>query len=246
MFRKLLLLAGFLLGATAVAGEHLVPERSVFADRFLLEFHLEYDTMVVSALEQAFTRDVRVRAIVQPSFEPEYAVGIKERENGYRVFCLRPEIRLWDYVELKMMKAGIVRVGSISDPDGVRETQKEIEKLEASLPANFRDVKIKSGDVEIAPDLARVLVAIWETMLRETRYDPPPRVVYTDGVSYHFSMRSDNQDLAGLVQIPPLASTTGLLVNVVETMRLVCDSDVSNIGDQLRAQADALRSRLQQ
>ena len=35
-----------LLGATAVSGEHLVPERSVFAntDTFLLE----YDTMVVS------------------------------------------------------------------------------------------------------------------------------------------------------------------------------------------------------
>jgi hypothetical protein len=241
---KLLLLAGFLLGATAVADEHLVPERSVFADRFLLE----YDTMVVSTLEEAFTRDVRVRAIVQPSFQPEYAVGIKQRENGYRVFCLRPEIQLWAYETLKMMKAGSIRnLGSIIGPrtDGASETRAEIEKLEASLPANFRDVKIKSGDVEIASDLAHLLVAIWETMLRQTRYDKAARLGF-DGVFYHFSMRSDYQDLAGYVWSPPPASTTGLLVEVVETMRLVCDIDVSNIGDQLRAQADALRSRLQQ
>jgi hypothetical protein len=241
---KLLLLAGFLLGATAVADEHLVPERSVFANT-ANTFLLEYDTMVVSALEEAFTRDVRVRAIVQPSFQPEYAVGIKQRENGYRVFCLRPEIQLWAYETLKMMKAGSIRnLGSIISSRTASETREEIEKLEASLPANFRDVTIKSGDVEIAPDLAHLLVAAWETMLRQTRYDKAGRLGF-DGVSYHFSMRSDYQDLAGYVWSPPPASTTGLLVEVVETMRLVCDSDVSNIGDQLRAHAEALRSRLQ-
>jgi len=218
---------GFL--PTAVAGEHLVPERSVFADTFLLE----YDTMVVSALEGAFTRDVRVRAVVQPSFQPEYAVGVKERENGFRVFCLHPEIQLWAYETLNMMKAGSIRnLGSIIGPptDRASETPKELEKLEASLPANFRDVKIKSGDAEIASDLARLLVAIWETMLRQTRYDKAAHLGF-DGVSYHFSMRSDHQNLAGYVWSPPPASTTELLVKVVETMRLVCDSDVSDIGD---------------
>jgi hypothetical protein len=99
--------------------------------------------------------------------------------------------------------------------------------------------------LEIASDLAHLLVAVWETMLRQTRYDKAARLGF-DGVFYHFSMRSDYQDLAGYAWSPPPASTTGLLVEVVETMRLVCDIDVSNIGDKLRAQADALRSRLQQ
>lgn len=82
-------LAAFLvaLGATrSYAGEHLAPEETIVAG---------YEEAVAKQLTNAFTPDVRARAIVEPSFAPEFAVGLKEKDGKFHVFYTELSNQVW-------------------------------------------------------------------------------------------------------------------------------------------------------
>jgi hypothetical protein len=237
---RLLIAAWLVLAGAAFAADHLVPEASVFAGN---DFLRDFDAMVVSALAGAYSEDVKVRAVVFPSFQSEYAVGLKEKQGSYIAFCLRPELPLWGYEILKMMKAGSIKNVTTGGPADQEQDKRDIAELEASLPASFKDVPIIARDVGLERDVALRLIDLWEVMLRQARYDKEAGSGL-DGVTYHFSMGSRYQDLAGQVWSPAPESTTGLLVRLVETLRGVCDGQAQDLSPQLRVQSDALRTRL--
>ena len=81
-------------------GEYLEPEDSLFTGIFMPK----YFVLVVSALEEAYKEDVRVRVLVFPSFSPEYAVGIRENSEIFTIFRLSLVKQLWGYISLKMMR----------------------------------------------------------------------------------------------------------------------------------------------
>src|SRR5262249_43361570 len=74
--------------------DHLEPEDSAFSDGE----DRSYERMLIAKFIGAFARDVYARAIVLPSFDPEYVVGIRGTPAGhYRAFCISPDMQLWNY-----------------------------------------------------------------------------------------------------------------------------------------------------
>jgi hypothetical protein len=78
--------ASLLCVARASAADHLEPPTETIAG---------YESGVVEVLKGAFTDDVDVRAIVEPSFQNEYAVGTKESDGNFRIYFLRASEHVW-------------------------------------------------------------------------------------------------------------------------------------------------------
>ena len=87
--------------APAAPPDHLLPEDSLLSGGFSAMFP-NYHLLILNVLRDVFDRDVELRAVVLPSFSPEYAVGLRtigapNDPSSYRVIYLRPEIQLWGY-----------------------------------------------------------------------------------------------------------------------------------------------------
>jgi hypothetical protein len=87
--------------APALGGEYLEPERpsSIGA----------YDSAVSAVFKDAFAPQVRARAIIEPSFFVEFAVGIGEDKGQYNAFVLTPSTQVWEAINSddRMAVAGI-------------------------------------------------------------------------------------------------------------------------------------------
>jgi len=70
----------------ALADDHLVPGAQIVSG---------YETSVSSVLKRAFTDDLDALSIVEPSFEPEFAVGARTEGGRYRVFYLVAKEQVW-------------------------------------------------------------------------------------------------------------------------------------------------------
>jgi hypothetical protein len=70
---------------------HLDPVQPVPDDRFLVA----YENNLHKAFAEIYADSVRVSMIAQPSFTPEYSVGIVEAGDAYRVLYLREPTNLW-------------------------------------------------------------------------------------------------------------------------------------------------------
>jgi hypothetical protein len=230
--KQLILVLGCALYATAaLAGEHLEPERSDFAS---------YDSTVATVLKSAFERDVRARAVVEPSFQSEFAVGVKEESGAFRVFFLQPSAQVWQYTLLQMMKK---RQVTSTTPDHVDNTAREIARIEASLPADPKDLKVEQCEIAIDATLGARLVTLWKTILSQVKAQPPDNGI--DGVIYHFSMAVDGHELAGQAWSPPKSSDAGMMVDIAYAMREACKTkNQSEIAMIDRLSAD-LQKRLQ-
>lgn len=205
----LLLVLG--IGANAsFAGEYLEPEQS----------HLTgYQSSVKTVLREAYGPNVRARAIAEPSFLPEFAVGVKEEAGKYSVFYLEPSMQVWQYTTLEMMKNGqIVR----TKPDGTPGTADAIARLEASLPPKPTDLRVQRCVLPIDPKLGAAIVEVWKEIL--SRVKPQPPTDGLDGETIHFSMTADGHELAGQTWSPPEASEAGRLSAIVYTIRSACKS----------------------
>jgi hypothetical protein len=77
-----------LLGAGAAsADEHLVPEG---------KFDQVYQDTAKSVFRVAFEPTVLARAIIEPSFWSEFAVGVRLTAGQYSVFALTPSKQIWN------------------------------------------------------------------------------------------------------------------------------------------------------
>ncbi|MEA3009950.1 MAG: hypothetical protein QOJ91_1642, partial [Sphingomonadales bacterium] len=130
------------------ASSRLAPEQATPAEL------AGYAADLRRTFREAFGSDVILRAIVRPSFETEYAVGLRRLEDGYQIFALRPERQVWSYQMIRLYQSGRAGVmtfdgaGSddpdklFGDPDSkprdaTAETTAELEK---GLPADPGDL----------------------------------------------------------------------------------------------------------
>jgi hypothetical protein len=135
-----------------VAEDHLNPEDSIYSG--IVSVAPGYDRALFASFEDAFREDVVVRAIVEPSFQTEFAVGLKKTGEAYRVFYQEVSEQLWQYSVLDMMKKGEIS----SSQNGKSTTADEIAKLEKSLPADPKDVKVNRCERGIDPSVGSEIV----------------------------------------------------------------------------------------
>lgn len=156
-----LFLAFLFCTTTALAADHLKPEDSIYSGG---SFEPGYDQAMVASFEDAFADDVLDRVIVQPSFETEFAVGVKEDKDRYRIFYQEVSEQLWQYTVLDLMKKG--QITSVGD-NGKSTTQDDIAKLEKSLPPDPKDVKVNRCEYDIDPAFGAKLAGAWADVLLE-------------------------------------------------------------------------------
>ena len=73
--------------SNVLATDHLEPAVSWVAG---------YEPAVAEVLRSAFSNDVHVRAIVEPSFRNEFAVGTKEENGKFQIFFVRASEHVWN------------------------------------------------------------------------------------------------------------------------------------------------------
>ena len=237
MKKFLIAVAMTLYACSAIAGEHLIPERSQFTGGPILDV-----SKVLSALSEAYDRNVLARAVVIPARNFEHAVGVKLESGTYKIFHLRPKLPIMLYNERENAReqAAAARIKGTPVP---AEVSKYLSRLQAVLPEDHKDVEIERCQVDVDPKLAQRLLELWEGMLLRTRF-PKEAILGFDGMTYHFSMPHNLQDLTGKIWSPPAGSNTGMLVGITETMVSMCTSGNRKLEEKLTDQVDALFKRL--
>ncbi|MGA7712014.1 MAG: hypothetical protein WCA81_08940 [Rhizomicrobium sp.] len=228
---RFVLAAAALLWTLPVFGaDHLEPDDKYFSS---------YHDRVTSAFKELFEPGVLARMTVEPSFSVEYAVAVKQTDKTFTIISVSTEDQLWKYEVLKQMKAGQI---AVSDDKGNDITAERIKELEASLPKNSDDVKVKRCEIPLDASVAGRAIRVWIVMLQATKaapYDGGP-----DGAFYHFSAPVDGKELAGQIWSPPRESNPGRLVVIAETMRRYCQTKDASEAAALQKQVDDLAKRL--
>lgn len=211
------------LSAGATAQERLAPVRAPNDS-----ISTNYEADVRRVLGDAFGPGVRLRAIVQPSFQVEYAVGLRQNGGRYEIFSLQPSRSVWEYQQLAMYRAGqagVSLVENLGDPDAeIRDgTADEIRRLQDGLPADPRDLPLSRCAVAVDGATAAALQAAWRRMLEEVR---PGEALESgaDGTSYKFSMELGGRALGGEAWSPRDRTRPAKLARLAEAMREHCET----------------------
>ena len=232
-----LLIIFLLFSGSVFSAEHLEPEDSLYTGIS----SIEYNQMVLNYLREANDRDVLARVFVYPSFEPEYAIGIKKKEESYTIFKISPTLELWGYETISMLKEDLNI--AVEDKDIIM-AKEAIKEYEETYPKNYLDVPIKRCDVKIQESLANDIVSLWEQMLLETRYEKS-QLFILDGVSYHFSMNIGTQILAGQTASPDKETKPGKLVALTDAMASFCKKKTKTKLRALKRSKVSLRKALE-
>src|SRR5208282_4049348 len=115
--------ASIVAAAPALSQDHLTPEPSIIGGD---AFHSDYQAMVADVFHEAYDRDVMLRMIEEPSFSPEYAVGLKQDKDA-SIFTIVPDKHVWAYESLKEMENGL----TLTDAQNKKAQQDDIDKLRA-------------------------------------------------------------------------------------------------------------------
>ncbi len=242
MFLKKLLTAMFTLLWThaSIAGGELEPEDSPYSGISMPV----YTGMVLTVLQDALAPNVLARAIVLPSFQAEYAVGIKREGDNFFAFHLQPQTRVWDYKLVEFLERGQMQSYRDDGQDGYVLNRNEAARLKATSPDRFQDIKVVSKQIELNPLLARRLVQVWQEMLLRTRYQKTGRA-WLDGDTYHFAAKSDTRILAGKVHhTPDNGPNVELLVRIADTLKALCLTNDPKRAANLEEQARTLHENL--
>jgi hypothetical protein len=240
--------------ADAVFPDHLEPEGSVLAGGES-KMHYDYLNLVASVLHEGYADDVELRAVVLPSFTPEYLVGIRgalssDRLRGnpasHRVFYLRPKLQLWSYPTLSELEDQLARMKSKNPPNAerIKLQSDDIAAIRRELPADPKDMPLARCEKPIDAPLADRIWKVWIGVLMETRHDATTEVVInTDGTSYHFSAPAPLYVLAGETSAPPIPSTKpGMLATLADALVDYCDGKAA--AAELDTRTTALEQRL--
>jgi hypothetical protein len=191
-------------------GDRLEPEQPSHAD--------DYEQNLRIVLRDAYATDVRLRAIVRPSFEPEYAVGLRRIGGRDELFSLVPARMVWHYSLIKIMKGGQIRV---LGPGGGDRLAQDIRRLKKGLPKRPADLPIERCAVEVDATFAAALTAAWRSMLMQV--EPRESDEFgVDGTSYHFSVDVEGRTLAGQVWEPEPETRAGKLAAAADAIRSYC------------------------
>src|SRR6185295_8736730 len=225
MRTMLLALAALWIGsasaAAPVAGVDSLAEQARAASDYLepkkapIRELRNYQAIVTAVFDAAFAPDVKVRAIVEPSFAREFAVGIKERGGRFYVFAMQPPVQLWGYELLALFKSQSIVAVSENGSGG-----NEIAALEARLPKRHSDMRVMRCYSELNPRLAQRVIAVWDGMLSDLRAADR---IGVDGESFQFASIDGAREMEGQTWSPEEGSRGAMLVEIAYTMKRMCN-----------------------
>lgn len=224
--------------------DHLEPDGSILGGS---AFMASYDLMLRNVLHTAYEPEVVLRMVAQPSFIPEYAVGLRRtsqysRGAPYRIFGLTPATSVWTYQSIAMLTRGEVRMVGEKSQD---LQKKEIARLQASVPTDPHDLKVTFCETSIGDGLGGRIVEVWRKMLMRTRYSAQ-YTAGTDGANYDFGMMVPGLGpISGKVWLPDRNSSTGALVTLADQMYGLCAKKKNASMEQLEKITAELEHRLQ-
>ena len=195
----------------ASAQEHLIPDCSVLAepDGYMLKIR--------HVFAQAFEEHVSLRAIVIPSFEKEYAVGLQATKEGTEAFFLSPSSQVWNTEVLKEYEEGKMRAYVNGKPVALQD-DKNYQRLKRTTPSDYRKIGVTRRARPIPKDLADRITALWHERLLDVRH-PTELVDGCDGETYYFSAWVWGRgQLSGHVWSPEPDAKAGRLVGVVTAL----------------------------
>ena len=93
---------GAVVGGSALAEDHLLPEASHFTDPYWEQYHALY----AKRLGRMRGLDAFANVVVFPSFSREYTIVLEEIDDVYQFVCMRTKQQIVGYQLLEMMKSG--------------------------------------------------------------------------------------------------------------------------------------------
>jgi hypothetical protein len=198
----------------------------------------EYPSLLREVLKDAFQPEVTLRAIVEPSFAPEYAVGLQQKMNGVEVFAIEPSRQVWGYIFLGMLRRGQAEAETAYERQA---TSEYIAEIEARLPANPADLPVSYCSMPIDGGIALLVEEAWKAMLEPIASDGQP-LFNPDGTTYRFSMEIGDRRLAGQARSPDAGTRPGKLAKLAEAMRDYCRSRSVKDERRIAKLAESLRA----
>jgi hypothetical protein len=223
---------------TVTNGAHLEPESSILSGGEDL-FFANYYAIVQDAFQEVYSRDFVLRAVVMPSFQPEFVVAMQPKDDGFQLVALNPEQSLWSYIARDMVKNGQIRKIR-DDTSGAGEPDSQSTK---EPPSDYHDMPLARCSVDIDAARGERIKHVWQAVLMQTRYDEKGRQG-SDGVTFHFSMFVNYQFLAGRVWTPALDAPPGMLAKIAYNMREYCENHSAETLVELDARLVALSLRM--
>jgi hypothetical protein len=199
------------LARSSAAQDHLLPNVNAFAepDGYLLKMR--------HIFAQAFDGGVILRALVLPSFENEYVVGLQDIRGGVEAFVLEPSFNIWHTQLVEDFEDEIkelTRAGEAIPP----ETTAQLKKLKGETPADYRTIKATRHACALPREVSEEIRGVWKKMLLDVRHPKEPRDGL-DGITYHFSAFFVGWgELSGEAWSPDAESKTGRLVSLAEAL----------------------------
>lgn len=245
MKKLTLYLGSLLLVSPATAGDHLLPEESLFTGIYYEKAY----SLLSSRLGRLHSSHAFANAVILPSFSREYAIVFEKVGDNYALVCMQTKQPMSAYQRLAELKDGTFRYGSPED------TEKAIAQLETELPENYMDVEAEVTEIELSGDLGRELYSAWGKMLYGTRYPPTgeltPESYATfspghDGTTYHFSFFHGGTPLSGWIWDYNSNGRVAKLIAVVASAKDACESNEvstnSEFAEKVRDLAAALNA----
>jgi hypothetical protein len=128
------------------------------------DYQIKYDRAVRHVLARAFRKDVVVRVVGIPPFQPEWATGIARTSSGYKAFGVRASKHIWS------------ELGFGSD-DPKRKK------------ADYHSIRPLLYERPISDALSARIAALWRRVLADPRNYGKDKAIYldTDQFTYHVS-----------------------------------------------------------
>lgn len=192
--------------------DHLVPDHSVYAEPFLMDYAL-----MVSELLPPEEMEV-ARVLVFPSFDPEYAISIQKTNEKYILEVRQPLKSYWGYKSIEFMKSGSTKIIK----DGQSKIDDEgIARLEKEYPSSPRDLPVNRCSVLLKSSIATDILKIFERELFRVK-NPEKDSGGLDGTTYHYSMKKGLRTLSGQTWSPSSELPTGKLVSITDSLYESC------------------------
>jgi hypothetical protein len=235
------MVASTLLFSVAAAQDHLEPEESFYQSRAGQdEIILHYHRNVVRKFSEIYSGQYPLRAIIQHSFEPEYAIALTAKDDDPKLIGLRTETQLWAYSWLEDRK--FAKRANSQEMD--KNTQAVEDELRASIPSSVEDVPLQRCEIPISSKDQSLYESLWRKALYATKYPKNPRFGL-DGVTYHFSGDFGfGSSPAGQIWSPRKGSQMQRLTEIAETLYRACAENNPQQLFDARRQAEALCSEI--
>jgi hypothetical protein len=243
-------LAMGLLVASAPAfgqGDHLFPESTLLSsaqlgysiEKKLPRLDADYDIAVATVFHDVFSDDTVLYADVDNPLGGIRFIGLKKTKDDWRVFSLSEDVRLLRYAEI-----------AEAERDGDAQKMRD---YRGEVPPKPEDVPLDRCEKPLDMALARRIAALWDTMLRGTRYTSREEIeaaskkiavnggvdtVLVDGTAYHFY----TEGMVGQTYNPDTGTAPALLSEIAEAMFQTC-ADSKSV-PALHAGVTALERRL--